>query len=63
MQRKEALAEAKQQKKSGLLGYFMKQSEENQDKRSMEFSLANLFKCMLFTQDDPSTVTSHKLVS
>ncbi len=63
IRRKEALAEAKQQKRAGLLGYFIKQAEENQEKGGMEFSLANLFKCMLFTKDDPSTLTSHKLVS
>lgn len=62
IQRKEALEEAKQQKRSGLFGFFVKQAEEKEAKGGLEFSLANFFKCMVFTPEDPAALASKKLV-
>lgn len=45
--------QAKKQKKKegGLLGFLMAQTDKVQ-KGGLEFSLANLFRCMCFTHDD-----------
>lgn len=63
---KEAMEEAKQAKKdeknAGLLGYLMKKPEGAPQKGGVEFNLANLFKCMFFTHDDPAAMAHTKLV-
>ena len=49
--KKEAL---KKKKEGGLLGFLMQQtSGKTAEKGGLEFSLANLFKCMCFTHQDP----------
>ena len=37
----------------GLLGFLMQQTSGKAEKGGLEFSLANLFKCMCFTHEDP----------
>ena len=49
----EAAKAVKKQKKEGrLMGFLMQKAEGRKDKGGMEFSLANLFKCMCFTHED-----------
>jgi len=65
-QREEALKEVKQakkdQKQAGLMSYILKKPEGSPQKGGLEFTLANLFRCMLFTHDDPAAAASVKLV-
>ena len=52
--KEEELAKAaKKKKKEGLLSFLYQQSGKT-EKGGMEFSLANLFKCMCFTHEDES---------
>jgi chitin synthase len=55
--------EAKKKKnEGGLLGFLMQQASGSKaEKGGMEFSLANLFKCMCFTHEDPED-PQHQLV-
>lgn len=46
-------AAMKKKKESGLLGFLMQQASGHAEKGGLEFSLANLFKCMCFTHEDP----------
>ena len=48
--KKEAM---KKKKDAGLLGSLLQQATGNAEKGGLEFSLANLFKCMCFTHEDP----------
>ena len=52
----EAAKKTEEAKKSegGIIGYLMKTigSNENADKGGIDFSLANLCRCMCFTQED-----------
>ncbi len=43
---------AKKKKDGGMLGFLMKQASGHAEKGGLEFSLANLFKCMCFTHED-----------
>ena len=43
----------KKKKEGGLLGMLLQQASGNSEKGGLEFSLANLFKCMCFTHEDP----------
>ena len=43
----------KKKKDTGLLGSLLQQATGNAEKGGLEFSLANLFKCMCFTHEDP----------
>ena len=48
--KKEAM---KKKKDAGLLGSLLQQATGNSEKGGLEFTLANLFKCMCFTHEDP----------
>ena len=50
-QEEEMKKAAKKKKKEGLLS-FLYQNQKNTEKGGLEFSLANLFKCMCFTHED-----------
>ena len=54
----------KKKKEGGLLGFLMQKagSSGNVEKGGLEFSLANLFKCMCFTHEDPEANPQQQLV-
>ena len=43
---------AKKKREGGILGFLMQQASGKAEKGGLEFSLANLFKCMCFTHED-----------
>ncbi len=53
-QEEELKKEAKKKKKDGGLLDFLYRQQGNTEKGGLEFSLANLFKCMCFTHEDES---------
>ena len=54
----------KKKKEGGLLGFLMQKagSSGTVEKGGLEFSLANLFKCMCFTHEDPEADPQKQLV-
>ena len=45
---------AKKKNKEGMLSFLYAQASGKSEKGGLEFSLANLFKCMCFTHEDPN---------
>ena len=60
----EAAKKEAKKKEGGLLGFLMQKagSSGNVEKGGLEFSLANLFKCMCFTHEDPDANPQKQLV-
>ena len=53
--KEEEMKKEAKKKEGGLLGFLMQQTSAGKaaEKGGLEFSLANLFKCMCFTHEDP----------